>query len=241
MSESLNEITNTGLLLSFLLVIPVLFFLFLWRMDVKNKIYALFRMLLQLLLIGFVLNYIFAYEGSSIVLLVITIMIMASSWISLNAIREYRRELYAHVCLSIALSGLLSLMLITLFIVGAEPWYEPRVVIPLAGMVFANSMNSVSLAAERVIMELSQPQDYESARMRAFNAALIPVVNSLMAVGLVSLPGMMTGQILSGVAPVIAAKYQIVIMCMLFGSTGLSVALFLTLARPRLQAIADRQ
>ena len=69
-------------------------------------------------------------------------------------------------------------------------------------------------------------------------ASLIPIINTLLAVGLVALPGMMTGQILSGVSPIVAAKYQIVVMLMLFGVTGLSAAIFLTLERGQLESMA---
>lgn len=103
--------------------------------------------------------------------------------------------------------------------------------IPLAGMIFANSMNSVSLAAERLAAELSRDLDFRQARNEAFQAAFIPTINSMLAVGLVSLPGMMTGQILSGVSPTVAAHYQIVVMCMIFASAGLSTALFLQISR----------
>jgi putative ABC transport system permease protein len=78
---------------------------------------------------------------------------------------------------------------------------------------------------------LSAGKDWEVARRTAFDTAMIPVINSLFAVGLVSLPGMMTGQVLSGVSPLIAAKYQIVVMTMLFGAAGISAALYLVLSK----------
>ena len=104
--------------------------------------------------------------------------------------------------------------------------------IPLAGMIFANSMNSISLAGERLEAEINRNIAYDQARIIALQASLIPITNSLFAVGLVSLPGMMTGQILSGVSPFIAARYQIMVMCMMFGSAGISTAIFLILIKP---------
>jgi len=98
-------------------------------------------------------------------------------------------------------------------------------------MIFANAMNAISLAAERFTSELAHQQTYSQARNIAFGTALIPITNSLLAVGLVSVPGVMSGQILSGITPVIAARYQIMVMCMLFASAGLSTVLFLTLCR----------
>ena len=99
-------------------------------------------------------------------------------------------------------------------------------------MIFANAMNSVSIAAERFSSELSAGLDRADARRKAFEAALIPLVNSLLAVGLVALPGMMTGQVLAGVSPLIAARYQILVMCMLFGSSGIAAASYLYWSRP---------
>lgn len=99
-------------------------------------------------------------------------------------------------------------------------------------MIFSNSMNSVSIAAERFSSELSAGLNRVEARRKAFDAALIPLVNSLLAVDLVSLPGMMTGQVLAGVSPLIAARYQILVMCMLFGSSGIAAACYLYWSRP---------
>ena len=87
----------------------------------------------------------------------------------------------------------------------------------------------MSLAAERLYAELEHGDNWQQAKIVACQAAMIPVINSLLAVGLVSLPGMMTGQILSGVSPLIAARYQIMVMCMIFASAGISTAIFLSL------------
>ena len=111
--------------------------------------------------------------------------------------------------------------------------------VPLAGMIFANSMNSISLAGERYQSEQARGADHEKARGIALHAALIPLTNSFLAVGLVSLPGMMTGQILSWVSPLVASRYQIMVMCMIFASAGISTALFLTLCRQRLGAYRE--
>ena len=100
-------------------------------------------------------------------------------------------------------------------------------------MIFAASMNSVSLAAERFQAEKDKGLPYTEARQTALQTALIPIINSLFAVGVVSLPGMMTGQILSGVSPLIAAEYQIVVMTMLFGASGISAATYLVLVKQK--------
>jgi len=107
----------------------------------------------------------------------------------------------------------------------------PRYLIPLAGMIFANCMNTVSLSAERFVAEVNNGKSYVQSRNTAYQAGLIPLMNSFFAVGLVSIPGMMTGQILSGISPLLAARYQIMVMCMLFGSCGIATAVFLTLIK----------
>jgi putative ABC transport system permease protein len=186
-----------------------------------------------LLLVGYVLTTVFAAEQSWVVMLVMFIMVSAASWIALGTVQIQRRQLYPLAFVSILLGGGLTLMLVTQSVIGLSPWFEPRYMIPLAGMIFANAMNSISLAAERLSAELARNIDYLSARNEAFQAAFIPTINSMLAVGLVSLPGMMTGQILSGVSPITAAHYQIVVMCMIFGGSGLSIILFLWLAKAR--------
>lgn len=93
-------------------------------------------------------------------------------------------------------------------------------------MLYANCMNAVSLVAERFEKE-REAYTYEKARAIAFKASLIPQINSFLAVGLVSLPGMMTGQVLSGVDPIIAVRYQIMVMFMILGSSGISTVLYL--------------
>jgi len=108
-------------------------------------------------------------------------------------------------------------------------WFEPSFLVPLVGMIFANSMNTVSLAAERFEAERGRGVELAQARRTALDAALIPQINGLLAVGVVALPGRMTGQILSGVEPLVAVRYQIMVMCMVFGSGGLGAALYLVL------------
>jgi putative ABC transport system permease protein len=101
-------------------------------------------------------------------------------------------------------------------------------------MIFASSMNGISLAYERVHSELFRDKKYDDARKKSLEAALIPSTNSLFAVGIVSLPGMMTGQIISGVSPLIAARYQILVMCMLYAAAGITTSLFLSIIKVKI-------
>jgi putative ABC transport system permease protein len=149
----------------------------------------------------------------------------------MTSVQEKSLALYGYSLISIAISGIFTLIVTTQGVLHLAPWFEPSVMIPIAGMIFSNSMNTVSLAAERYFSEYAHRADYCSCRNTAYQAAMIPVFNSLLAVGLVSLPGMMTGQILSGVEPLIAARYQIMVMLMVFGSSGISAAIFLHLLK----------
>ena len=202
-----------------------------WSSSIKNATIAILRMLIQLLLIGYALDFIFNANNQWIIVAVLCFMLVAASWIALGSLPVKRSTLLGLSLLAIAAGGLLNLVLITQGVLHADPWYQPAIVIPLAGMIFSNSMNSVSLAGERLYSELAHHKDYARARNTAFQAAMIPITNSLLAVGLVSLPGMMTGQILAGASPLIAARYQIIVMCMIFSSAGISTALFLWLIR----------
>ena len=227
MNESIQTITLGNLAIALIPAMIVIAILYQWSLDYGNAIYAFFRMIAQLLLIGHVLVFIFDSKSSWLILCILTLMIIISSWIALRTVQKNRKVFFTKALLSILIGGGLVLILITQFVLQLTPWYLPRYIIPLAGMIFANAMNSISLAAERFQSEYQQGKPYELARGIAFRASLIPITNALFAVGLVSLPGMMTGQILSGVSPFIAARYQIMVMCMVFGSAGISSAFFL--------------
>ena len=231
MEASVREITTGGLILAFLPALIVIGILFRWAAGARTAVYATLRMLTQLLLIGYVLVYIFSADQPGIILAVLMFMLVAASWISVRPLQQRQPRVYRNALLAISLSGLPVLLLVSQFVIGVQPWYNPRYVIPLAGMIFAGAMNTVSLAAERLQAELERETSPAEARRTALQAALIPMINSLFAVGLVTLPGMMTGQILSGVSPMVAAKYQIVVMTMLFGVSGISAALYLLLAQ----------
>jgi len=232
MDNTVQIIPFARLALAFIPPFIVVGVLHLWSQGFRNGLYAIARMLVQLLLVGYFLAYIFESKSVWVVLAVLAVMVFVSSWIALRTIKVHRRFLYSRALYSIMLGGGATLFLVTLGVLDLQPWYKPTYCIPLAGMIFANAMNSVSLAADRLAAEIARELPYEQARNIAFRASLIPITNSLFAVGLVSLPGMMTGQILSGVSPLIAARYQIMVMCMVFGAAGVSSACFLTLSKP---------
>ena len=227
MAEAPQLIGLGNLMLAFLPVSVVVWILYRWTREGPVSVYGLTRMLGQLLVIGYFLTFILESEKLLVVFAVLMVMVMVSSWIALRTIKLQRRALWLYSFIAILLGGGLSLAVSTQLVLNLQPFYSARYLIPLAGMVFASAMNSVSISAERFQSELDRGSDTNSARELALRAALIPITNSLFAVGLVSLPGMMTGLILSVVDPLIAVRYQIMVMCMLFSSAGLSAACFL--------------
>lgn len=225
---SVETIPLTRLALALIPVAVVVLVLSRWSAGPGRTLHALARMLIQLLSIGYVLAYIFGADSGWVILGVLAVMVLAASWIALNTSKQGRKAVYAASLGAIFVGGGSTLIIVTQGVLQVDPWYRPSTVIPLAGMIFASSMNAISLAIERLQVELGRGQAFEEARATAFQTAMIPVINALFAVGLVSLPGMMTGQILSGVSPFVAARYQIMVMCMVLGASGLSAACFLT-------------
>lgn len=233
MNSSVSLIPLGNLAMGLIPALTVVSILYIWQYDYKRALYAFARMLLQLMLVGVFLSHIFGVDSSGIALGVLGIMLLTASWISMRSANQDIREWYLRALTAIALGGGATLVIVTRLVLELQPWYQTSIMIPLAGMIFFNAMNSVSLTAERLRSELKQGKQYSQARSAALQAALIPITNSLLAVGLVSLPGMMTGQILSGVAPLLAVRYQIMVMCMAYGSAGISAALYLMLADPK--------
>jgi len=228
------NINLVDLTLGFIPVIITLFLMWRWSLSTRRAIWAVVRMVLQLVIIGYALTFIFDSNSSIIILLILCLMLVAASWISLSALKIESFQLYLYSLIAISVGGIFTLIITTQGILHLDPWYSPQVMIPIAGMIFSNSMTTISLAAERFFSEYDNNPNYTHCRDIAYQASLIPVINALLAVGLVSLPGMMTGQILSGVSPLIAVRYQIMVMLMIFGSSGISAALFLILVKKQL-------
>jgi len=236
MSEGVQIIPVANLLMMALPVAVVVAIFWRWSAGAIETTYALFRMVLQLVLIGFFLTVIFRAEAAWVTSAVLAVMLLSATWIALRTQKKQRMKLYSRTLASIAIGGGCTLFFVTQGVLRLDPWFKPQFIIPLAGMIFAASMNSVSLAADRVGAELKGGATFPDARRVAFRSALIPTVNTLFAVGLVSLPGMMTGQILSGVDPLIAVRYQIMVMAMVLSASGLSAACFFWLGQELLSA-----
>ena len=229
----IGQIPLSHLALIFIPVAAVIVIQCRWSLNYRDTLYGLARMVGQLLAVGYVLVFLFESDSPLVVSAVLFVMIAISSWIALRPLASSSRRLYWISLASITAGGLPVLILATQLVLDVDPWYAPEFLIPLAGMIFANAMNAVSIAAERYQAEIDNGRNPKEARHLGMQATMIPQVNSLMAVGLVSLPGMMTGQVLSGVSPLIAARYQILVMCMIFGASGIAAACFLRFWRPQ--------
>ena len=236
MNGGILEVSLQGLLYAFIPALVVLYIMWRWQAGAGTAVHAMLRMLVQLFAIGYVLIYIFESDSYWVIAGVLTIMIVVASWIAVRPLGAARRQSWPFSLLAIGSTSVVILGLVTQAVIGVEPWFSPRYVVPLGGMVVTGAMNAVSLAAERFQSELARDEPLLDARRSAFKTAMIPITNMLFAVGIVSLPGMMTGQILSGVSPLIAAKYQIIVMAMFFGTGGIGAAIYLWLEGRRAAA-----
>ena len=202
-----------------------------WINDKREIALASSRMIVQLIICGYVLNSLFAKESSWIAIIIITIMAGTSTFTALRPLDKSlkTKAAYLLVLSALLLSASLHLFLMLKLVIQEDPWYSLHRLIPLSGMVFATGMNALAIGIERFTKTYGETQDFVESRKQALKTALIPQINSLMVVGLVSLPGMMTGQILSGVDPIVAVRYQIMIMSMLLGNSGINLIIYFTL------------
>jgi len=229
MNPTLPTIPLINLLAAFAPSVLLLVIMHRWSLKAFPALYANARMLIQLLAVGYVLTYVFETDRPALIVGVVLVMIFVSAWIALRPLAHRGLDNYSLALISISVSGMTMLTIVTQWVLDLPRWFEPSFVVPLAGMIFANAMNTVSLAAERFESEMARGENVFDARRVALDTSLIPQINGLLAVGIVSLPGMMTGQILSGVEPMVAVRYQIMVMCMVFGSGGLGAATYFAL------------
>lgn len=222
-----HVISLTNLALIGLPIFAVIGVMYHWGIKIRSIIIATVRMLAQLLTIGFCLTYIFQVNIPWVNYLVLSFMAMMASIISLRTSSDKTSKMFYLSVVSLTISGLPILMLVILLILESSFSSSPKILIPITGMILSNSMNALAIGNERFENDISLGVPLADARNKALQTALIPMTNAFLAVGLVSLPGMMTGQILAGTDPLIAVRYQIVVMGMTFGSSGLGTAIFL--------------
>lgn len=217
----------------------------------RRLLLAAARMVAQLLLVGLVLKALFATTSPWLTAAVVLIMVGFAG----HEIRARQTSRFAGAwtygigAASMLVAGVSVTILALTTQIRPDPWYDPRYAIPLLGMILGNAMTGVSIALDRLLasarreksavearLSLGQPMSAALGTVRrdAVRAGLIPTINAMSAAGLVFLPGMMTGQILAGVDPAQAVKYQLLIMFLIAGGTGLGVVVAVWIAERRL-------
>ncbi|HGX91866.1 MAG TPA: iron export ABC transporter permease subunit FetB [Candidatus Tenderia sp.] len=217
----------------------------------RQLLIATARTIIQLTLVGLVLKVVFSADELRWVALMAGVMLAVAGW---EVMARQSRRFKGFVGYGIGTSAMfVSSFTITLFalilVIGNEPWYTPQYAIPLLGMMLGNTMTGIALSLDRLTSgawqqralienRLMLGQDWKEAiselRREAIRAGMMPTINAMAAVGIVSLPGMMTGQILAGIAPVEAVKYQILIMLMVSAGAGFGTVIALSLGAKRL-------
>ena len=209
------------------------------------------RTTVQLLLIGFVLKALFANaHGYRVVIMAVIRLTAAAS--EVTARQEHRFSGwwgYGVGGFAMFVSSFSVAVLALVVMVGASPWYTPQYAVPLLGMLLGNTMNGISLGLDNMIQAVRQQQAQLEQRLllgqdrrevmveirrNSMRTGMIPIINAMAAAGLVSLPGMMTGQILGGSPALEAVKYQILIMFLITAGTGFGLLGALWLAGRRL-------
>jgi putative ABC transport system permease protein len=240
------ELTPWDLALAaLLLVIPAAISLGL-KLGLEQKLgVAAVRTVVQLAGIGLVLEWVFDLNRWYLVVGALTIMLFAAARAAVA--RSDRRFPGAYLAsfLTLTFASGLTAFAVTEAVIGVDPWFAPRYVIPLVGMLLGNALTGISLSMDRFLSDVTQRRRSIEARLAlgasmweatlpwlrdALRNGMIPIINSMMVVGLVSLPGMMTGQILAGADPVDAVAYQILVMFMIAGCTALGTILLGALA-----------
>ena len=211
----------------------------------REIVLAAARTVVQLLIIGMVLTQVFAVTRIDVTVTLMLAMTLIAGW---SAVRRAQRRLpgvWLSGMAGITISSWLTTAIALAAVIQVRPWYTPQYSIPLLGMVLGNSLNGISLGLERFAEELTRRRGeiettlalganrWEAAHDAiavAVRTGMVPILNAMMVVGIVSLPGMMTGQLLAGVEPIEAVKYQVVIMFVIAAATALGTVIAVLLS-----------
>ena len=195
------------------------------------------RTFVQLLTVGFVLQRLFDASRWYWVVAALAVMTTVAGYNAMKRQSGAKQGLFAVMTAAIATGGAITLILVIGVVLRVRPWYQPQYVIPIAGMIVGNSMTGAALVVNRFSSELTLRRSEVEASLalgatsreaaagalrESLRAAMMPTINSMMTVGLVQLPGMMTGQIISGVSPLDAVRYQVVVMLMIAAATAVT-------------------
>jgi putative ABC transport system permease protein len=202
----------------------------------RRLLVAAVRTVVQLSLLGLVLVPIFGANHFGLTSALAVVMVVLASFEALRRVGARYPGAFANTLLAMFVAASVTSVLGSAAIIRAEPWWQPRVFIPLVGMILGNALTGVTLGLQRCLQQMRErarevelllgfgASPWEAARpivVAAARTALVPILNSMSVVGLVTIPGMMTGQLLGGTEPMLAARYQIVIMFLIAGATAL--------------------
>lgn len=246
MNESVMNISNSQLMLTYLFaLIAMLITSFNGINRNKDIVVGTLRMTVQLFIAGFILVYIF--DSASFILSALMVLVMeffAIFNIVTNKKGKLNSGLKRTLILAQVIGTIFTLAFFLIIVVRPKPIYNPQYLIPLGGMIIGNSMTGINLALNQMLNSIENNRSTiegslmlgASPRMamdkiikNAFDTAITPTLNSIKNMGIISLPGMMTGQILGGVSPLIAIRYQIAIMTAIMSSVAICVFIFLHL------------
>ena len=215
----------------------------------KKLAIAAVRTVVQLLLVGYVLGWVFAVNRWYVVVAMMVLMTLVAGRAAGERSRWTYRQMGMDSIVSVWGSSWVVAAIGLFVILRVQPWYEPQYVIPILGMILGNTLTGVALGMERITGELQSRRDqietllamgatrweaFRPAAQAAVRAGMTPVINSMSVVGIVSLPGMMTGQVLAGQAPDEAIRYQIVIMFLITAASGLGTVSVVLMVYKRL-------
>lgn len=245
-------LSNIDLAIAASLVAMLAVLSFYMRTGVSRQLLvAAVRTAVQLTLIGLVLKVLFENTAPGWVALMSLVMLLAAGReVMARQERPFRGwQGYAVGTFSMFLSSFAVTVFALVVILGDTPWYSPQYAIPLLGMLLGNTMSGIAIAMDRLTQSAWEQRDTIEARLmlgerwdvaiqtyrrQAVRSGLIPIINAMAAAGIVSLPGMMTGQILAGAQPVEAVKYQILIMFLISAGTGLGTLAAVSIGSRRL-------
>jgi putative ABC transport system permease protein len=211
----------------------------------RDLVVGSLRAIVQLYLVGLILAVVFRAAQWYWVLLILAMMTAVAAQAATSRLAKPLPHARAIAALALTVSTAVTLAYVIGVVVRVRPWYDPQYIIPIAGMILGSAMTSAALAGDRLQGDLRVRADEVEARLAlgfsgreavqpmartALRAAMIPTVNGMMTVGLVQLPGMMTGQILAGSSPLLAIKYQLVVVFMQAAATALASLIFVRLA-----------
>jgi UDP-glucose/iron transport system permease protein len=207
------------------------------RLELSLAMVSL-RMMVQVAAIGVVLRFVFLQSSPLWTAAVALLMLLVAGYELAERQERRFRGWWTYGLGNATLlftSGLATLYAVTV-VIAPSPWYAPRYLLPILGMVLGSTLTSISLVLQTLAEGIERERGAIEARIaqggtrlqafaplvrRAMRTATMPLLNVMSVAGMVTLPGMMTGQILAGADPVEAARYQIVLMCILAGAAGL--------------------